>query len=223
MIRDAVVEKCYSPEMYRIMKLKRGNPVYLWRDGEFHCLSYTNQEDIYKDVNGRWTSKEAAELFLENYYLKKELEELKCTKVAKPECRTAKHGDLVDCEFDGVKYGARIVVSVGSKFMAYDRDGKLQSDEVQELYDSGFYKLIKNVFEEQKMTRAEKYPQIGQFAEEYENLCKKYLCLACDIGIICVQEANDKGWTVSNEMTDQLFNNELTNQLASANLQVKEN
>ena len=62
--------------------------------------------------------------------------------------RIARHGDLVDCEIDGVKYGARIVVSVGSKFMAYDRDGKLQSDEVQELYDWGSYKFIKNVFEE---------------------------------------------------------------------------
>ena len=62
--------------------------------------------------------------------------------------RIARHGDLVDFEINGVKFGARIVVSVGSKFMAYDRDGKLQSDGVQELYDSGFYKLIKNVFEE---------------------------------------------------------------------------
>jgi len=73
------------------------------------------------------------------------------------------------------------------------------------------------------MTRAEKYPQIGKFAMEYEDLCNKYKCWATDIGVVCVQEANDLGYTVSDEMTDQIFNNVLTNQLASANIQVEEN
>jgi len=73
------------------------------------------------------------------------------------------------------------------------------------------------------MTRAEKYSQIKEFAVEYEALCNKHKCLASDVGIICVEEANDLHYTESCVVTDKIFNNELNSQLNSINIEAKEN